>query len=319
MTNLAWVVGASGLLGKSMVRTINKNADWTLFTAASLPWGSSAEFANTVRANVQGLFEQARHDGADWSIIWAAGSAFTSSTQAQLDAEMAEFTTFLEILAAEVSSSDSTGTMFLASSGGGIYGGATSPPFNEDTAPSPLGAYGQFKLAMETELARFSDTSKTSVLIGRISNLYGPGQRIDKMQGLITHLALARYGTKPAFIFVPLGTVRDYIFVDDCAKLILASIQRLSAEASSQGGPIRVTKILGSGQAISISTLLGYYRGITKAAPRVVHGTAPATKFQSLDLSMKSVVWPDLDLFEKTPVAAGFSATMQDVLRLIQR
>jgi len=137
------------------------------------------------------------------------------------------------------------------------------------------------------------------------------------MQGLISHLALSRFTSKPVFIFVPLETVRDYIFVDDCAGLVLDALQRLATEGRAGPSP-SVTKILGSGDGVSISTLLGYYRAITKAMPHVVLGTTPATKNQAIDLRMQSVVWPDLDRRERTVVAAGFHATMMDAFRMLQ-
>jgi len=318
MSRLAWVVGSRGLLGAAVLRSIRRTPAWTLHTSPPLPW-SSPDFADAVRTQTRSLLAESERSQAPWSIIWAAGAAFTNSTQQMLDAELEQFRVFLDIVAEESRTSATTGTVFLASSGGGVYAGAANPPFTENTPPAPLAPYGWFKVAMEQEIEKFSARSGVPCLVGRITNLYGPGQKIDKMQGLITHLALARYGIKPAFIFVPLETVRDYIFVDDCAQLILDAVDRLASTEFADGVTPTITKILGSGQSISISNLLGYYRGITKAAPRVVHGTTPASKHQAIDLRMKSVVWPELDRRAKTPVAAGFNATMMDVLRLLQK
>ncbi|WP_213814335.1 NAD-dependent epimerase/dehydratase family protein [Glaciihabitans sp. dw_435] len=319
MTRLAWVVGSRGLLGAAVVRSVTRRSDWRLWPGESLPWTDADGFATAVRDNARTLIRDASESGEPWSVVWAAGAAFTSSTQEALDAELEQFTLFLGILAEEAAGAAQPGTFFLASSGGGIYAGASNPPFTELTPPAPLAPYGHFKVRMEEAVTSFAASSGIRVLIGRITNLYGPGQRLDKMQGLITHLALARYGTKPAFIFVPLETVRDYIYVDDCAMLILDGLDRLSTEALPADAAPAITKILGSGQGVSISTLLGYYRGITKAGPRVVHGTSPSTKHQAIDLRMKSVVWPELDARDQMPVAAGFSAVMQDVLRMLQK
>lgn len=313
-----WVVGARGLLGSAVVRSIDASAGWSRLDVDPLPWADEVEFPRAVVAGFQVLSREARLSGSPWSIVWTAGAAFTSSTQEELDQELDQFRLFLTVVQAELELNPCTGSIFLASSGGGLYAGAANPPFTEDTPVAPLAPYGWFKLAMENELKRFAAEAKVSVLLGRVTNLYGPGQRIDKLQGLITHLAIARYGTKPAFIFVPLGTVRDYIYVDDCAALILDSLERLIVESIKSSFPLIITKILGSGQAISISTLLGYYRGITKAAPRVIHGTTDASKHQAFDLSMRSIVWPDIDRRDKMPVAAGFKATMLDVLRVLQ-
>jgi UDP-glucose 4-epimerase len=318
MTRLAWVIGANGLLGSAVVREIAGRPDWDLFPAASLPWLSPDDFAATARTSIRELLAAAAARGATWSIVWAAGAVVTSSLPAEFDGERNQLRGFLDILREEAAGSSAFGNVFFASSAGGVYAGSVDPPFTEDTEAAPLAPYGWFKLEMEAEMRRFAAASGIPVLIGRIANLYGPGQRLNKMQGLISHLALARFAAKPVFIFVPLETVRDYIFVDDCAAKVLDSLDRLALEGLSLPTPPVVIKILGSGEGISISTLLGYYRAITKSMPRVVLGTSPSTKFQAVDLRMRSTIWPDLDRRERTPVSAGFHATMMDVLRLLQ-
>lgn len=318
MTRLTWVVGAQGLLGSGVVRAIVGRPGWELVPNTPLPWLDPAAFAVAARKAIRDLLAAAVARGASWSIVWAAGAVVTSSLPAQFDGERNQLRGFLDILREEAARSSAGGNVFFASSAGGVYAGSAGPPFTEETDVAPLAPYGWFKLEMEAEMRRFAAASGVPVLIGRITNLYGPGQRLDKMQGLISHLAMARFGAKPVFIFVPLETVRDYIFVDDCAGAILDALERLSLQGADLPSPPVVTKILGSGDGISISTLLGYYRAITKSMPRVVLGSSPSTQYQAVDLRMRSVVWPDLDRRERTPVAAGFHATMMDVLRMLQ-
>lgn len=319
MKCLAWVVGGRGLLGSAVSRAIVARPDWDIVPSTPLPWHEPDAFADVTRRTIRHLLTRAGERGARWSVIWAAGAVVTSSPPAAFDRERGQLRKFLEILQEEVGADGAAGSLFFASSGGGVYAGSADPPFTEETPALPISPYGHFKLEMEDEARRFAGTSGVAVLIGRITNLYGPGQRLDKMQGLISHLALARFTNKPVFIFVPLETVRDYIFVDDCATHILDALDRLAREADGQKRPFVVTKIFGSGDGVSISTLLGHYRAITKSMPHVVLGTTPATGHQALDLRMRSVVWPDLDRRERTPVAAGFHATMMDVLRMLQR
>jgi len=318
MTRLAWVVGARGLLGSAVGRAIDRRDDWERQPAASLPWTDARRFATAARRSIRKLIAEAAARQAQWTIVWAAGAVVTSSLPAEFDGERAQLRRFLEILGEEAARAKVAGNVFFASSGGGVYAGSSGPPFTEDTPAVPLAPYGWFKLEMEEEMRRFAVASGVPVLIGRITNLYGPGQRLNKMQGLISHLALARFVAKPVFIFVPLETVRDYVFVDDCAAHILDALDRLAIETPNLPSPPVVIKIFGSGEGVSISTLLGYYRAITKSMPSVVLGTTPSTKHQAIDLRMRSVVWPDLDRRERTPVAAGFHATMMDVLRLLQ-
>jgi UDP-glucose 4-epimerase len=269
-----------------------------------------------VRAAVRKLMHAAGSQGQAWSIIWVAGVAVTSTAREGLDRELDEFSCFLDVLASEIDDAPDSGSLFLVSSAGGVYGGSDDPPFTENTPTVPISLYGAFKLEMESAARRFSDASGIPLLIGRVTNLYGPGQKLEKMQGLISHLVLAHFRRKPVFIYVPLETVRDYVYVDDCAKLILDGLSRLQVEA--RRGPLAVTKILGSGQEVSISSLLGSVRAIGKLPPRVILGTSDAGKGQAVDLRMRSLVWPDLDKREKTPIAAGLHAVILDVLRTIQ-
>lgn len=317
MTHVAWVVGARGLLGSGVSRAIARRPEWEAMPQSSLPWHDPDAFADSARQAIRRLLALAAARGARWNIIWAAGSVVTSSPAEAFEREQGQLHRFLEILKEETAGVGVRGAVFFASSAGGVYSGSVSPPFTELTEAAPISRYGAFKLEMEAQLRLFSLQTGIPSLVGRITNLYGPGQRLDKMQGLISHLALSRFTGKPVFIFVPLETVRDYIFVDDCAGLILDALARLAAEMGS-ASPRTVTKILGSGEGVSISTLLGYYRAITKAMPHVVLGTTPATKDQAIDLRMRSVVWPELDCRERTVVAAGFHATMMDALRMIQ-
>lgn len=318
MNRLAWVIGARGLLGSSVERAVVKRPGWTLARMEPLLWNDPAEFISGARASIRSFLTAAARQQAEWNIVWAAGVAVTSSPAARFDDERAQLRQFLECLADETGAARTCGNVFFASSAGGVYAGASGPPFTENTPAVPLAPYGAFKLEMEQELRVFAEASGAAVVVGRVANLYGPGQRLDKMQGLISHLAVSRFAAKPVFIFVPLETVRDYIFVDDCAELILDTLKRMSEEKARLSSPTFITKIIASGQAVSISSLLGYYRAITKSAPRVVLGTVSAAQYQAIDLRVRSVVWPELDRRERMPLEAGFHATMMDVLSLMQ-
>ncbi len=66
----------------------------------------------------------------------------------------------------------------------------------------------------------------TPLLVGRLSNLYGPGQDLAKPQGLISQLCRAQLTRRPLSIYVSLDTRRDYLFVDDAAAMVVAGARR---------------------------------------------------------------------------------------------
>jgi len=315
----AWIVGARGLLGAAVSRAVDRRAGWTAHAPVALPWGSPG-LAAEVRTHAAEVIDAAARDGARWAVVWVAGAAVTSSGRGQLDAELDEFGVVLDALADVVRDrgASSAGAVFYSSSAGGVYGGAVGAPFDEDTTPAPLSDYGRFKLAAERRLDRFSRESGVSVVAGRIANLYGPGQKLGKMQGLVSHLAKAQLSPTPAAIFVSLETTRDYIYIDDCAELVLDVVERAERETVERGR-IEVVKVLASGDAVTISQLLGHFRLLAKGHPHVMLGSSPAASLQGLDLRLRSVVWSDLDRRARTPLPAGIRATMDDMLRQLQQ
>lgn len=310
---VAWVVGASGLLGRALTVELRSRRGWDVAEIGHLPWGDAVRFPDAAAQAVDTLLAAA--GGGEWGVFWAAGAAVTNSTERQLQHELDQFEIVLDVLRrrAESRGLGDRGRFFYASSAGGIYGGSTTPPFNENTVPRPLSPYGRYKLKAESASAALS-ASGIRVLDGRISNLYGPGQRLEKMQGLISQLARAQYSPTPASVYVPLETVRDYIYVPDCAALICDAVERLGRE---EAGTTHV-KIIASGVGTSIASLLGYFRTIAKGHPHVMLAASPAASMQGRDLRLASAVWPELDRREFTPLPAGISSTMLDIMERLQ-
>ena len=121
----------------------------------------------------------------------------------------------------------SRGALFLASSAGGVYAGVGTPPFREDSPVAPLAPYGWNKLEQESLARQWSTETGTPLLVGRLSNLYGPGQNLSKAQGLITQMCLRVVARQPLVLYVPLDTIRDYLFAEDAGRLIAHGLARL--------------------------------------------------------------------------------------------
>jgi UDP-glucose 4-epimerase len=166
-------------------------------------------------------------------------------------------------------------------------------------------------------VASWSRQTGTPSLIGRIANLYGPGQNLDKAQGLISQVCLTHLTGQPVSIYVSMDTLRDYLYAPDCAGLIVAGLVRLRREQPA-AGPGTVTKILASQRAITIGAVLGEMRRIFKRSPRIVLGASSASAMQARDLSLRSRVWPELDRGTLTPLPVGISATAADLQRKLQ-
>jgi UDP-glucose 4-epimerase len=311
-----WVIGARGLLGASLVDALTADPRWAPVAVDPLPWSTPDEpvMRRAARTGAERLLEAGRAAGA-WAVMWCAGAAVTGSTREQLEHELQQLEAVLdEIAGAATAAPAPGGALFYSSSAGGVYAGAARPPFTEATQPRPLAPYGEAKLRAEALVQAFGERAGVSTLIGRIANLYGPGQAVGKPQGLITQLARANLSPTPASIYVPLETVRDYLYADDCAGLVRdAAARLLGLPAGTQ-----VTKILASGQPVTISALLGHFTALGKGRPHVMLGLSPLAGYQAVDLRLESVVWPDLDARDTMPLPAGIHITAQALIAGMQ-
>jgi len=227
-----------------------------------------------------------------------------------LASEASRFDRVLEVLAD--APDPGRGALFLASSAGGVYGGASGPPFDEHTPTRAISPYGVAKLDLEERVAGLHRDAGVPVLVGRIANLYGPGQNLGKAQGLISHVVRAHLLGQPISLYVPLDTVRDNLYVTDAARLVHSGLARLRHE-SARHGPQHVIKVLASQQAVTVGFLIAELGRIVKRRMRVVYGTSTATAYQSRDLRLRSSVWPELDRFAMVPLPVGMRRVVQSL------
>ncbi|WP_111766329.1 NAD-dependent epimerase/dehydratase family protein [Nakamurella deserti] len=303
-----WVVGAGGLLGRGLVRELG--ARRVPVVTQQVPWSDATASRQALERGFARLREAAG-DGP-WRIAWCSGAGVTGTPAAVLNQEVQTFRDFLDHVARAPAAAGSA--LFLASSAGGVYAGAGRAPFTEAAVASSISPYGTAKLATEQVARDFAARTGVGVLVGRIANLYGPGQNLAKPQGLVSHICRSHLSGQPISVYVSLDTTRDYLYVDDCAAMICDGLERLGRERP--GDP--VTKILASQQGVTIGALLAETRRLFKRAPRVVLGSSPFAKFQVRDLRLRSVVWPELDRRSLTPLGVGIKATADDLLRATQ-
>jgi UDP-glucose 4-epimerase len=250
-----------------------------------------------------------------WSVAWCAGAGVTASSANALQLELVALRETLDALAA--APRGGKGAFFFASSAGGVYAGVGAPPYDESSPVRPLAAYGQAKLDGERLVTDWSHQTGTPSLIGRIANIYGPGQNLAKAQGLISQICRSHLTGQPLSIYVSLDTLRDYLFAPDCARLIIEGLVRLRQEQSGTGSMV-ATKILASQRAITIGAVMGEMRRIFKSSPHIVLGASPVSAMQARDLSLRSRLWPELDRPPLTPLPAGIAATAADLQRKLQ-
>jgi UDP-glucose 4-epimerase len=322
-----WVIGAGGLLGQHVQAAAAES-----FVGPVIPWSDPQAAKTILRQGIRDFLYDGDGTG-DWSIAWCAGAGVVATSAAELEAEQSVFRAFLDELG-ERAGSAPRGAVFFASSAGAVFAGSSGPPFTESSPPVPRTPYGAAKLEMEADLRRFSAASCTPVLIGRIANLYGPGQNLAKAQGLVSHICRSHLTGQPLFLYVPLDTMRDYVYVQDCAAAIVAGLagirQRVAAPERAEGAEpaqgderdrgegLVVTKILASGLSTTVAGLLGESARLFRRRPRVVLGSSPAASGQVRDLRLRSTTWTELDRLTRTPLPVGLAVTARDVGRRLR-
>ncbi|MEP7036314.1 MAG: NAD-dependent epimerase/dehydratase family protein [Actinomycetota bacterium] len=309
---LTWVIGRGGLLGQSVESAMGGSSDlWR--PARPIVWSAPTAGAGQLGAQAEQFLAAA--GDRPWSVAWCAGAGVTGTTAETLELELGALRETLTALA--TAPQPARGSLFFASSAGGVYAGVGAPPYDESSPVRPLSPYGQAKLDAEALVTDWSIKTGTPALIGRISNLYGPGQNLDKAQGLVSQICRSHLTGQPLSIYVSLDTLRDYFFAPDCAGLIVEGMARLRREHSA-GGTRVVTKIMASQRAITIGAVLGEMRRLFKRSPRIVLGASSVSALQAPDLSLRSRVWPELDRRSLTPFPVGVATTSADLLRRLQ-
>jgi UDP-glucose 4-epimerase len=318
-TALTWVIGRGGLLGKSFETAMGAKLGAATSRAAlwrpaePIAWLAPGAGAVDLRTHAVDFLRAAKD--RPWSVAWCAGAGVTGTSAHALQLELGALRETLDCLAA--ASGGSAGAFFFASSAGAVYAGVGSPPYDESSPVRALAPYGRAKLEGEALVRAWSTKTGTPALIGRIANLYGPGQNLEKAQGLISQICRAQLTGQPLSIYVSLDTLRDYFFAPDCAALMIEALERLRRERSA-AQPRVVTKIFASQRAITIGAVLGEMRRIFRRTPPIVLGSAAASALQAKDLSLRSRVWPQLDRRALTPLPAGIAATAADMQRRLQ-
>ncbi|HEU4543202.1 MAG TPA: NAD(P)-dependent oxidoreductase [Jiangellaceae bacterium] len=308
---LTWVIGSSGLLGSHVAAAVGRHGPlWS----PDAPIGWEVSGAADRLAQAANAFAAAASD-RPWQVAWCAGAGVPATPVEALATEVTMFQVLLDGLQATMRRG-SEGVVFLASSAGGVYAGSGMAPFDEFTIPRAISPYGEIKLRLEQLAESWTASSPWPVAVGRISNLYGPGQDLSKPQGLISQVCRAQLTREPVSIYVPLDTIRDYIFAGDCGAIVADVLRK--ARHEGEGARFKV-KIIASQRGVTIGALLAELRRILKRRIRVVHGTSAVSRYQASDLRMKSSVWTDLDRRSMTPLPVGIKLTFDDLTRQLQR
>ena len=183
------------------------------------------------------------------------------------------------------------------SSGGTIYGNrSTMQPFVETDEMAPISYYGWSKQMMENSILFKNRTEKLKYLIVRPSNPYGHGQNLHGKQGLVAVAIGKILEEKPVEVWGDGSAIRDYIYIDDLAKVFY---QLIDKDVCNE------TVNLGSGRGYSVNDVLAFLKIITKKDFKIVYENARPMDVSNMVLDIEKM--NKLANVELTPMLEGIS------------
>jgi UDP-glucose 4-epimerase len=320
VTSHSWVVGRGGLLGRHVEASLLASGANAGVWRPTTPfrWEDVAVAPRELELAVAGFFRRVGRSDRPWRVLWCAGAGVVATSPKALAQETSLVTRFLGAVTDHLSGDPQLaqrGTLFFASSAGAVY--AASPagaPFDENSPVGALAPYGHEKLAQERLFEQAARASGSDLVIGRLSNLYGPGQNLTKPQGLVSHVGLAALRREPVSIYVPLDTIRDYLFAPDAGPMVVELIER-QEDARHDGAPRRsITKIFASETETTVASVLHAWRQALRRPLRVALAANPAGRLQPRLLSFRSRICPEVRR-QPTLLPLGVEAVRRDQLR----
>jgi len=296
-----WVIGSSGLLGSAMIRML-KGQGCDLFEPSErIAWRQESMVDRQMAAAVQ-EFANCAGSGPGWEIYWAAGIGTMGSSDADLALETRMLGLLLRTIESIPDLVGQPGALAFASSAGAIYAGSRGDVIDERMPVAPTTPYARAKLAQEDLLRAFAQThQKMSVLLARMTTIYGPGQANGKQQGLLAHMARSIVRNHPIQIYVPFDTIRDYLFVDDAAATVVVNLRALNSQSRVK------TRIVAAEQPTTIAEIVSVFKKLARRAPRIATSASKLGALYSRRVQFRSVETPKIASPSRTTLLIGIA------------
>jgi UDP-glucose 4-epimerase len=230
-------------------------------------------------------------------VVYSAGGLLPAASE--LDPELDQLLTLAPVrtVLAALRARPGVALTYL-SSGGTVYGEPDEVPVDEDAEARPLGVYGRLHLQCEEEVMGHHSEHGLAARILRCATDYGEGQRPERGQGaIVTFLHRTRRGI-PIDLYGGGASVRDYVYVGDVARVVLALLD------TPAGDPILN---LGSEVGTSLAELLALVEEVVGTGAEV--NQHPARDFEVHRVVLDTARLRALTGFEPTPLRRGIEQT----------
>ena len=277
-------LGGAGFLGSSIIRELkssSREANVIIFEPEganlSRVRGIDAVVERGMISDVQriyGIIEMYHVD----TIVHAVSTLIPGSPFESFERELTDvFMPTIEII--KYCSMKNIKFVFF-SSGGTVYGdGQGANSFMElDDRLKPKSYYGYSKIMVEEFILLEHRVAGLRYLILRPSNPYGPGQNLKGNQGLIAVAFNKILSGEPLTIWGDGEAVRDYIYIDDFARIV--------SRLLLSGVTDEILNV-GSGQGYSINEVINIIQDVSRGHLKVEYSLKRSVDVSSVVLSMQ--------------------------------
>lgn len=293
-------IGGAGFIGSSLVKEFLKDSKYEVFVL-------EPSFANVSRlnglnvtiireslTNVEAV-EDILADNEIQTVVHLVSTLIPGSGYDDFNNEFKNMI-FPSIKLMEICAKENIKFVYF-SSGGTIYGNrSTMQPFVETDEMAPISYYGWSKQMMENSILFKNRTENLKYLIVRPSNPYGHGQNLHGKQGLVAVAIGKILEDKPVEVWGDGSAIRDYIYIDDLAKVFY---QLIDKDVNNE------TVNLGSGRGYSVNDVLAFLKIITKKDFKIVYENARPMDVSNMVLDTEKM--QRLAQVELTPMLDGIS------------
>ena len=191
--------------------------------------------------------------------------------------------------------------VFYTSSGGTVYGDRLSAqPIKEDDPTLPVSPYGIGKLAAENYLRYFKAKYAMDYTVFRLANPYGPRQPFWRKQGVISIFLEGISNGDPITIYGDGSMIRDYIYVKDAVKMMIAPMS----------GAKHTVYNIGSGKGVSVNEIITAVEQATGKRAKKEFLPAPSTFVHSSVLDIDRFT-TEFSLGPRTSIHAGIKESYE--------
>lgn len=253
------VTGGAGFIGSRLVDLLSADGYEVVVADMRAPAKDVAYVPGDLHDPA--VREKAFASGVDAVVHLAAFTSVLRSVERPADCvrDNVEMTAAL----LELTRTRDVGTFVLASTNA-VVGDVGAATITEDIPPRPLSPYGATKAAAEMLVAGYAGAYGMGTAALRFTNVYGPGMgRKDSFVPRLMRAALRGEGVE---VYGDGEQRRDLVHVDDAVQGVRLAL----------AGKLSGTAIVGSGESVSVNTLVAAARRVTGAPIPVTHVPAKA-------------------------------------------